>query len=148
MKKLITFVSIILISATISAQEIIKSKADFKKLTEQQIQYKTKPLTSFLNNLKVEIKSITYQKEGEANSNQIILRFDDRISYNSKRKENVIPSRITIQFMSDKFTKAVFNNLKEYGTIEKCDDIKDFIQKIQTLKVFSISGQDDMRHQK
>lgn len=138
--------SIVLFSATISAQEIIKSKADFQKLTEQQIQYKTKPLSYFLNSLKVEIKSITYQKEGEANSNQIILRFDDRISYNSKRKENIIPSRITIQFMSDKFTRGVFNNLKEYGTVEKCDDIKNFIQKIQNLKVFSISGQDDMRY--
>lgn len=122
------------------AQEVITSKHNLDKISNKKDSFYNKPLKYFLNNLKIDISSLSYQKECESNPNQIILRFDERLEYNKMRSNKIIPARIIIQFVPDKDTQNIFKHLNNLGIVEDRDDIKDFIKKIENIKIFMIYG--------
>lgn len=121
-------------------QEVITSKQSLDKISNEQKDFKNQPLSLFLEKLKLEIKSVTYERESVSNPNQIILRFDDRVSYNKMKKKNISPSRIIIQFIPYKETKNIFGKLNDFGIIEQHSDITIFLKEIERLKIFAIYG--------
>lgn len=124
----------------IRAQEIITSKHSLDRISNHKKDFKNQPLSLFLEKLKIDIKSVTYERESESNPNQITLKFDERVSYNKMRKKNISPSRIIIQFTPSEETKNIFKKLSDIGIIEQHDDIAVFLKKIGELKIFAIYG--------
>lgn len=136
----LTIISTLFLSLNLIAQDTILNRSQFDKIENKQYFF-NRPLSEFLKTLKLDIKSVSFQKESEEGPNRIILRFDDRSEYGRLAQQNISPARITVYFIENEETKIAFYPLNQYGTIEGEKPTK----KFENLKIQKIIGTENKK---
>lgn len=138
-----TIISTLFLSLNVIAQDTILHRAQFDKIESKHF-FLNRPLSEFLKTLKLDIKSVSFQKASEEGPNRIILRFDDRSEYGRLAQQNISPARITVYFIENEETKIVFDSLNQYGTIEEEKPTK----KFENLKIQKLIGTENKKMKK
>lgn len=128
----------------INSQVKIESTDNLKyRIDESKQSYVGKTLQSFLNNIGMEIKLITYERISEGKDYDITLFFNTKKEYNLLRNQKTLPARVVIYFEDNQQTKRAYDSLGQYGYVEK-EQIPYFLDKLKNLLIKDIKGSEDI----
>ncbi|MFT3918012.1 hypothetical protein [Cloacibacterium sp.] len=136
-------VVLLLIFIRINSQVKIESTDNLKCRIENSGQsYVGKTLQSFLTNIGMDIKMVTYERINEGKDYDITLLFITKKEYNKLRSQKILPARVVIYFEDNQQTRRAYDSLEQYGYVEN-EKIPYFLDQLKNLLIKDIRGSED-----